>query len=205
MCVREDIELASDDDFDRWFRRWRRWRGPDFENIEKVFDDMFRELIESVPKGLYREERQPDGRVVKRIGPFVYGYSMTLGPDGKPVIREFGNVKPSMRPMPNGISKPSLEVRGKREPLVDIISDNETIRVIAEVPGVDKNDIKLNCSEKTLTISVDSENRKYYKEVELPSEVDPKIGKAKYTNGVLEVVLTKIKAKKPSDESIKIE
>lgn len=52
---------------------------------------------------------------------------------------------------------------------------------------------------------VDSENRKYYKEVELPDEVDPKIGKAKYTNGVLEVVLTKINVKKTSGESIQIE
>jgi len=26
------------------------------------------------------------------MGPFVYGYSMTMGPDGKPIVREFGNV-----------------------------------------------------------------------------------------------------------------
>ena len=54
-------------------------------------------------------------------------------------------------------------------------------------------------------ISIDAEKRKYYKEFELPTEVNPKIGKAKYTNGVLEVVLTKIKAKKSAGESIKIE
>jgi len=31
------------------------------------------------------------------MGPFVYGYSFSMGPDGKPVIREFGNVKPSLK------------------------------------------------------------------------------------------------------------
>ena len=32
---------------------------------------------------------------MRDIGPIVYGYSMTIGPDGKPRIKEFGNVKPS--------------------------------------------------------------------------------------------------------------
>jgi len=197
--------MAWDEDFDRWFRRWWRRPGFDFEYVERMFDDMFREMFETMPKNLYREERLPDGSVVRRMGPFVYGYSMTLGPDGKPVIREFGNVKPSRRPTPFGVSKSSLEVKEEREPLIDVISDDSTIRVIAEVPGVDKKDIKLSCSERTLTISVDTEKRKYYKEVELPAEVDPKISKAKYVNGVLEIVLTKVKAKKPTGEPIKIE
>lgn len=197
--------MAWDEDFDRWFRRGRRRPVFDFEYMEKMFDEMFQEMMEDMPEELYKEERLPDGSFVKRMGPFVYGYSMTIGPDGKPVIREFGNVKPSRKATPFGVSKPSLEVKEEREPLVDIISDDGTIRVIAEMPGVDKKDIKLSCSERVLAISVDSEKRKYYKEVELPAEVDPKIGKAKYTNGVLEITLTKVKAKKPTGETIKIE
>ena len=27
-------------------------------------------------------------------GPYFYGYTMTVGPDGKPVVKEYGNVKP---------------------------------------------------------------------------------------------------------------
>jgi len=27
-------------------------------------------------------------------GPLYFGYTMTVGPDGKPVIQEYGNVKP---------------------------------------------------------------------------------------------------------------
>ena len=195
--------MTWDEDYDRWLRR-RRWVGFNFEEIDKMFDEMLREAFENMPRDLYREERRADGSVVRRMGPFVYGYSMTMGSDGKPIIREFGNLKPSRKPTSFGVLKPSLEVREDREPLVDIINDNGTIRVIAEVPGVDKKDIKLNCSERTLIISVDAE-KKYFKEVELPAEVDPKIGKAKYVNGVLEIVLTKIKAKKSMGESINIE
>ena len=195
--------MSSDDDFERWFRRMRR--RSDIEDVEKTFDDMFREMFDNLPKNLPREERLLDGSIVRRMGPFVYGYSMTMGSDGKPVIREFGNVKPSRKSTPFGNPKTSLEVKEERNPLVDVISDNGTIRVIAEVPGVDKKNIQLNCSERMLTISVDTEKRKYYKEVDLPAEVDPRIGKATYLNGVLEVVLKKMGDGRPQGERIRID
>ena len=88
---------------------------------------------------------------------------MTVGPDGKPVIREFGYVKHSHKPTPLGVPKPTLEVKGEREPLVDVLDDKDNVRVIAEILGVDKKDINLSGSQMTLTISVDSEKRKYYK------------------------------------------
>jgi HSP20 family protein len=76
-----------------------------------------------------------------------------------------------------------------------VIEEESVVRVIAEVPGVEKSDIKLSCAENLLTISVDTEKRKYYKEVELPSPVDPKSSKASYKNGILEVVLSKTRKK----------
>jgi len=51
---------------------------------------------------------------------------------------------------------------------------------------------------------VDTPQRKYYKELELPAEVDPKTAKSIYRNGVLEVTLAKIK-EKPKGEPIKVE
>ena len=78
------------------------------------------------------------------------------------------------------------------------------VKVIAEVPGVDKNDINLNASERKLIISVDTPQRKYYKEVDLPTEVDPQSAKATYKNGVLEVVLKKV-GKGEKGVKIKIE
>jgi len=64
----------------------------------------------------------------------------------------------------------------------------------------------LHGTEDTLTISVDTPKRKYFKEVEMPAKIDPKKAKTTYKNGVLEVTIPKIKEKeKPRGETIKIE
>lgn len=190
-----------EEDFPEWFKPRRRRRYPFFfedifEEMNRIMEEMFKDLTSTMPKELIRERKLPEGGTVKEFGPFVYGYSMTIGPDGKPIIREFGNIKPSW-------SK-GLEVKEEREPLVDTMVDEKTVKVIAELPGVDKSDIKLNATEKSLTISVDTEKRKYYKELELPVEVDPESAKASYKNGVLEVTLERIKPKRPGKE-VKIE
>jgi len=193
--------MVWDEFFEDWFKRRRRFPFfREFDEIvrdmERMFEEAFKEFRE-MPEGLVREKRLPDGRIVREYGPMVYGYSITIGPDGKPVIREFGNVKPSMK-------TGALDVKSEREPLVDIMEEAETIKVIAEVPGVEKNDIQLYGTERSLTIKVDTPTRKYFKEVELPAEVDPKSAKSTYKNGVLEVILKKT-APKPKGQPIRIE
>jgi len=203
--------------FPEWFRRrmrrspyFRNWLFGDIEDIFKDVEEMmekeFKEFSTRVPKDLVREHKLPDGSTTREWGPFVYGYSMTIGPDGKPKIREFGNVKPSLKPEAFGLTRPSLDIKEEREPLIDIVDANGEIKVIAELPGVEKEDIKLHGTEDTLTISVDTPKRKYLKEIPLPTKINPKEAKTKYKNGVLEVTIPKIKErKKPSGEAIKIE
>ncbi|MEM2896156.1 MAG: archaeal heat shock protein Hsp20 [Candidatus Bathyarchaeia archaeon] len=193
--------MSWEEDFPEWFRPRRR-RFPfffedTFEEMQRMMEEMFKDLTATMPKELIRERKLPEGGAIKEFGPFVYGYSMTIGPDGKPIIREFGNVKPSL-------TKRGLEVKEEREPLVDTIADEKTVKVIAELPGVDKSDIKLNATEKSLTISVDTEKRKYHKELTLPAEVEPESAKASYKNGVLEVTLNRVKPKRVGKE-VKIE
>ncbi len=182
--------------WDYWFRRWRRERHPFFEEMDRMFEDMFRE-IEELPKELQRERRLPDGSVIRTFGPVVYGYSMSIGPDGRPIIREFGNLRPSRFGLPKATKE--------REPLVDVTSGDRVVQVVAEVPGVNKEDIELEGTEDTLTIRVDTEKRKYYKVVDLPEKVDPNSAKASYKNGVLEVTLNKLVARKPSGRRIRVE
>jgi len=199
----------SDEGWDRWFRR-RRWpfferfffRDIDevFREIEEMMEREFQDFSKRLPRNLIRERKLPDGSKVREWGPFVYGYSVTIGPDGKPQIREFGNVKPEAK-----LGRPKINIKEEREPLVDIISTNGEVKVIAELPGVEKKDIKLQGTEKTLTISVDTPQRKYYKEVELTAKVDPTKAKSSYKNGVLEVTLPKKEEGKPTGEPIKIE
>lgn len=189
------------------------FRSPFFGDIDEMLKDMeemmekeYKEFSSRVPKDLVRERKLPDGSTVRELGPFVYGYSMTVGPDGKPKIREFGNVKPSLKPEAFGMPKPSLDIKEEREPLVDVITTNGEVKIIVELPGVEKQDIKLHGTEDSLTISVDTPKRKYFREIPMPTKINPKGAKTVYKNGVLEVTVPKTeKREKPKGEPIKIE
>jgi len=199
--------LEDRDEDDEWPYRRRRgfpfgpWGYPDIDDLmkemERAFSEQFKELEKELPKNLIRERRSPDGSTKKEIGPIVYGYSVTIGPDGKPVVREFGNVR-------KGEGTPWKQIQDKREPLVDIVSSDKEIRVIAEMPGVSKEDINVTVNEKSVTISVDKEERRYYKELVLPGIVDPKGARSIYNNGILEITLP-LKSSGGSDVRLKVD
>ncbi|MAE81035.1 MAG: heat-shock protein Hsp20 [Chloroflexi bacterium] len=195
-------------DEDDLFGRWRKRRPffPDFfPNIErtmrefdKAFEEMTKDLQKTVPKNLVNEKQLPGGGRSKHMGPFVYGYSVHIGPDGRPIVRHFGNVRATSR------GKSGLEISDQREPLIDVVDEGGAIRVVAEVPGVDKRQIHLECTKDSLTISVNSSS-KYYKTLDLPSTVKPTSAKASYRNGTLEVRIQKITPTQPDGHQISIE
>ncbi|MFP3492232.1 MAG: Hsp20/alpha crystallin family protein, partial [Vulcanisaeta sp.] len=92
------------------------------------------------------------------------------------------------------------------EPLTDVIEEEDSVKVIMDMPGVDKDKINIRISEdgKKLIISARDTDRRYYKEVDLPTEVDPSQSKATYRNGVLTVELKKKSTGKKGFE-IKVE
>jgi HSP20 family protein len=198
--------MSSDnEDYPEWFRKRRNQsKDPFFGNIdgmfremEKMMDEELKNFTEKVPKEYVKERKLPDGSTVKELGPFVYGYSMKIGPDGKPEIQEFGNIKKGLKGTP--------QVKEEREPLVDIVETNGEVRVVVELPGVEKSDIKLHGTEDSITISVDTPQYKYFKEVVLTVKVRVKEANSSYKNGVLEVVLPKAElANKPKGEPIDI-
>jgi len=200
-----------------WFRKRKKhtpffgnWFFGDIEEMMKEMEEMmereFSQFKTRIPEDLKRERKLPDGTTIPEWGPFVYGYSMTIGPDGKPKIREFGNIKPSSDLESCGVKQPCLDVKEEREPLVDVIDTNGEIKAIVELPGVEKENIKLRGTEDKLTISVEAPERKYFKEIEVPAKINPKKAKTSYKNGVLEVTVPKIEEKKkPSGEHIRIE
>lgn len=196
--------MENNDDDDEWPSRRRRgspfgpWSFPDIDEMmkemERAFSEQFKDLEKELPRNLVRESKTPDGGVKKEIGPIVYGYSVTIGPDGKPVVREFGNVR-------SGEGKSWKAVQDKREPMVDVVSSPKEVRVIAEMPGVSKEDINVTVNERSMVISVEREDRGYYKELDLPGVVDPKGAKSTYNNGVLEVT---IPLKSPKEGGVKL-
>lgn len=193
--------------WDDWFKRFREGRGFFFPEIDKMIEEMerymadaFSEMEDYVPRDMVRVKRLPDGSVRREYGPFVYGYSVKIGPDGKPIIREFGNIKPGL----GGEGQPPLNLQEQREPLVDVLEEDNKLKVIAELPGVAREEIRLYVTESTLTIDVDTPEHRYHKELELPAEVDESSARSTYTNGVLETVLNKRKTTRRGTQ-IKIE
>lgn len=175
--------------FDEWFgprkKRFGSW-FPDIDEMmkemEKMMQEAFKNVEQHVPKNLVRERKLDDGTTVREMGPIVYGYSVKIGPDGKPVIRKFGNIDAFPNILGGGMS-----VKGEREPLVDVIRGQDEIRVIAEVPGVAKEDLKVTADENAVTIESTTGEQRYHKKVDLPDSVDPKTAKSTYKNGILEV------------------
>ena len=186
--------------FEEWFKRRRTdsW-FPDFDGaireMERMMQEALRNAEQQVPKNL-KERKSEDGSTVREVGPIVYGYSVKIGQDGKPIVRKFGNVDSSPGFIGGGIS-----VKEQREPLVDIISGSEDITVVAELPGVNKEDLRLNADNHFITLKSTAGERLYRKKIDLPEEIEPNTGKSTYKNGILEVSL---KRRNMKDNSVPI-
>jgi HSP20 family protein len=131
-----------------------------------------------------KEETTRTGEVAALGGQVkgVYGVTLRMGLPGSPVIERFGNVQET---------ESGPVVTETREPLVDALDEGDAIVVIAELPGVEEQDIRVCVDGDVLEVSAASGDRNYRKEVLLPSAVDPKSLRSSYRNGILEVSLTK--------------
>lgn len=72
---------------------------------------------------------------------------------------------------------------------VDVYEDDDCIRLVADLPGVHKDELGLQCDGKTLTISAASDLREYDERIRLPTTVDEHSAQATFNNGVLHVTL----------------
>ena len=125
-------------------------------------------------------------------GPVYYGYTMTVGPDGKPVIQEYGNVKPDTLPTASscGCARQSHEpIAEKREPLIDTLVDDkeQTLKIVAEMPGVEKTDVKVVVDEDIIHIDAEHGEKNYHVNIPIQHKVESDSPKATYTNGILEL------------------
>lgn len=134
------------------------------------FDDVFEEM-----RRMMDELARDPSRFMER--PFVYGYSIRIGPDGKPMIKSFGN-------------QPGRRDETIREPLTDVMEKDDDIVITMEVPGVEKEDIDVEVTERSVRVSAEGA-QKYYKELNLPASVDTSSTKATYKNGVLSITVKK--------------
>jgi len=111
---------------------------------------------------------------------------------------------------------------GRMYPQVDISEDNNGYRISADIPGMNREDIRISVENGVLTISGEkkrlvekTEKEKYYhfernygkfsRSFNLPLNVDPESIQAKYQSGVLEIFVKKTEESKPKSIEIKVE
>lgn len=148
----------------------------DFDKLEEIMD----KLMQQMAPDLLESEKQA-----------IFGFSMRLGNDGKPIMEEFGNVSKQGK---------RVEIAKIREPLVDVQLAQKNIFVTVELPGVEKEDVRLNIPDgNTLEIIVAGTNS-FYKKIVLPATVKKEHSQAKFKNGILEISLERQQPVKSESE-----
>jgi HSP20 family protein len=77
------------------------------------------------------------------------------------------------------------------EPMVDIFDEGDYIKLIAELPGVSEEDIKVEIEKRKIVLDARSKERRYHKTIELPCACAVKDVKKRYKNGILELEVVK--------------
>ena len=175
----------------------RKYPRDFWEDFFSEISDEFIAMRKQMDRFVRDSMRAPDDKEF-RNRPFVYGFSFRMGPDGIPHFEQFGDTRFG-RYGPRRDSKDA-----KREPLTDIIEAEDYVTITMELPGIEKKDINLEIVENNLIIDVDTEVRKYHKELKLPEKLDTDNIVANYKNGVLDIKIMRKKEEKMKGKKIEI-
>jgi HSP20 family protein len=147
--------------------------------IFKGLGDLVEKLNELSQSGkeLSQTKEFGDGKQVKGI----YGFTVKMGIGGQePRVEPFGNIR-------RDVHSGNTVVQEVREPVVDIFEEENHILLVAEMPGVCVEDVKIELLEDLLTICAERGEKKYRKEVLLPGVFSKEKMQVSGNNGVLEI------------------
>ena len=137
------------------------------DELDRYFEDFEKDIENTVRNAFFGRDPQKK--------PFVAGFTFNMGPEGKPSVQIFGN---------NPVRRD-----GFRSPINEQVVDEKSglLRAILEMPGVEKEDIKVDATEESAVITAERGEKRYRSELELKAPVAPETGKAEYRNGMLEI------------------
>ncbi|MGA7162170.1 MAG: Hsp20/alpha crystallin family protein [Bacteroidota bacterium] len=139
----------------------------------------------------------------------------------EPIVLDdvFSRTSPVEWEFPRLFTQFSFVDRVNNYPSVNVAEDNDGVQVVAEIPGIPKEEVKLQLHDGTLTISgerkvpvdvKDSELLRseirygsFSRTIQLPENVDAEKASAEYANGVLRITIPKHEASKPKEISIR--
>ena len=119
----------------------------------------------------------------------VYGFSLKTGLGGRDDqirVEPFGNIRKDKK-------TGEAVVQEIHEPLVDVFEDEGAITLIAEMPGVGPEDIKIDVRDDVLTISAQKGEKKYRKEALLHHGLSREKISVTCNNGIVTIRCEKVR------------
>lgn len=156
-----------------------------FGNLFKGLGDLLGKLSELAEKGT-ELSRTGEIKIPGKEEGFkgVYGFTVKVGGLGdKLKVEPFGNVHKG--------KEGETFVDEIREPLVDVFEEEDHTLIVAEMPGIEEKDIKIELSDDILDISGENKGKMYYKEIFLKQSFTKDKMSHSYKNGILEIRLKK--------------
>ncbi len=111
----------------------------------------------------------------------VYGFNVRVGlGEDRVKVEPFGNIKRDER-------SGEAVVQEVREPLIDIFEEKGHVLIVAELPGISTEDVKIDVQDDVLTVIAARGEKKYRKEVLLPRSFPSEKITFSCHNGMLEI------------------
>jgi HSP20 family molecular chaperone IbpA len=177
-------ELSFDDDFDEIFGESFAFNGKFMRRFQTELDEILDGIRNGKIKGTWE---------IRQINePGVKGYEIQgrFGQEERPDPLE--PLRPmKRRPLPEKpIASSETALKDTHEQLTDIFEEKDTIKIYVELPGEEKDDIKLSFKEGSLEIKA----KNFHKMIDLPNR-HLTIGNvtSEYKNGVLGITIPKKK------------
>ncbi len=146
--------------------------------------------------GKWAETAEQEGGTASRSGEFdlgsdkrlrgVYGFSVKVGLGEQGVkVEPFGNIRKDEQ-------SGRVEVKEIREPMTDLFDEPDHVFIVAEVPGVMPDDVRLELRDDILALAAERGEKKYRKEWLLPASFSSDNMSFTCRNGILEITLRKV-------------
>ena len=133
----------------------------------------------------------------------------------KPLLRR-NDSKKLFSEFPN-----NFELSSYSFPKVDLMEDEKFITIIAELPGVNKDDVKIVLEDGVLTLSGEKKSDvkeddkinfsrnerefgKFERKFELVEDINPDEVKANFNNGLLKIMIDKLSPEEPKERIIEV-
>ncbi len=148
-----------------------------------------------------REDMEEINRFNKFVSKVINSLAKTLsdaGIAGQPPqgfeVRIGKNSVPIMESVPNEFADRAAGQMQSEKPLVDVIDEDDKVHVVTELKGVGKGSIRVTAKPEEVNISVIDSEHTCNRTISMPCMVDPERSEARFNNGVLEILLKKVRS-----------